>query len=207
MRKTPGARLQRLTCPPRGGYRDRVKRTVVIAAAGLLALAAAQDAAAAEHGIDVDAGYSTYLSPAVRRGFGGGAGYRYLFLDDLGLRADLFVSRHTSLVTDGKLVAPESVIGSLSLGFLYRLDLGPATPYAAVGATAYRGDLDKDTKFTYGYYFGAGVEFPLTGPLAGALELDYFAQPAISDAFPAYMLVVFRCTWVLGATPEGLSKI
>lgn len=197
-----------LTWFPRGGYRGAVRNASIIAATAVLAaIAAAGDAAAGEHGIGAAAGYSSYLSPQVRRGFGGGGGYRYLFLGDLGLRADLFISRHTSLVTDGKLVAPEAVIESASLGFFYRLDLGPATPYAAVGASFYRGDLDKDTTFTWGYYMGAGVEFPLAGPLAGAVEIDYFAQPPIAEAFPAYMLVVFRCTWVLGTPVEDVSKI
>ena len=108
---------------------------------------------------------------------------------------------------DNKTVAPVSVIGSASLGLFYLVDLGPVSPYVAVGGTFYRGDLDLNAQYAWGYYMGAGAEFPLAGPFAGAVELDYFAQPTITDAFPAYMLIVFRVNWLFGTPAEGVSKI
>jgi hypothetical protein len=174
----------------------------------MILIAAAPDGAfAGTHGIGADAGYSSYLLPSVARGAGAGVSYRYLFIGDLGLRADFFISRHASLVADGKTVKPESVIMSGCLGLTYFVDLGPASPYVALGGSFHQGDLDLNTKQTIGYYMGVGVEFPLADPFTGAVEIDHFAQPAVGDAFPSYLLLVFRLTWVLGTPSETVSKI
>ncbi|MBI5529271.1 MAG: outer membrane beta-barrel protein [Deltaproteobacteria bacterium] len=177
----------------------------VLAAAATLAPEA--DGLAASHGIGLDAGYSSYLVPARRRGAGIGLHYRCLFLEDLGIRASGFVSRHVELVEYDETMAPETFILSGSAGLEYMIDVGPVSPVIALGGTFYHGDLYQDTRNDFGYFAGAGVEFPLSGPLFGGVEVDYFSQFNLSDEFPAYLLVLFRVTWKIGEAPEEISKI
>jgi opacity protein-like surface antigen len=197
-----------LTRSVAGLYRAGMRWRIVLATLGIAATLAPEDEGlAASHGIGLDAGYSSYLVPARRRGAGIGLHYRCLFLQDLGIRASGFVSRHVELTEYDETIAPETSIVSGSAGLEYMIDVGPVSPVVAVGGTLYNGELYQDTRWDFGYFAGAGVEFPLWGPLLGGVEIDYLSQFRLSDEFPAYLLLLFRVTWKLGDAPEDISKI